>query len=123
MHMLDTASDCTAWSPLPCVELCLTHPVPYLQGLPGSSSQVPVLTSYRHVALPKDWHLAWTVLPIVHDSALPPHFTWTPLGLRSPPVFGVLADHLHKVSTMQQSDPPWKPCALHFAELEREHAP
>ena len=56
-----------------------------MQGLPGSSGAEHVLVRYQEAVLHKDWHLAWTVAPIVQAQHAPPSWTWVQLKLKSPP--------------------------------------
>ena len=69
-----------------------------VQGVPSGTAARPVLTSYREAALRRDWHLCWTQLPTIGEGAMPPPFTWSGLGLRSPPIFNVVVQHLQEVS-------------------------
>ena len=71
-----------------------------VQGVPSGTAARPVLTSYRDAALRKDWHLCWTQLPTIGEGAVPPPFTWSGLGLRSPPIFNVVVQHLQEVSAL-----------------------
>ena len=56
-----------------------------LQGLPGSSTAVKVLSALSEVILMKDWPLAWTVFPVLEGTCVPPAFTFGQLQLKSPP--------------------------------------
>ena len=56
-----------------------------VQGLPGSSTAQQVLVRYQESVLHKDWHLAWSVAPIVQAQHEPPSWTWVQLKLKSPP--------------------------------------
>lgn len=71
--------------------------VPALKGVPSGAAARPVLTSYREAALRKDWHLCWTQLPTIGEGAVPPPFTWSGLGLRSPPIFNIVVQHLQEI--------------------------
>lgn len=71
-----------------------------VQGVPSGAAARPVLTSYREAALRKDWHLCWTQLPTIGEGAVPPPFTWSGLGLRSPPIFNIVVQHLQEVSML-----------------------
>lgn len=68
-----------------------------MQGIPGDNLPPNTLVCYRDALLAKDWPLAWSVAPLLPEWALPPAFTWSWLGLRSPPVFATIARHLRQV--------------------------
>lgn len=49
-----------------------------------------MLTKFSEAAAERDWQLAWSVTNIIPEAALPTPQSWTPLGLRSPPVFATV---------------------------------
>lgn len=69
-----------------------------LQGVPGSHEARSVLVRYSHAALHKDWPLAWAAVPILEEASVPPSTAWTALGLRSPPLFSTVLQHLRALS-------------------------
>lgn len=56
------------------------------------------LVKYSEAAMHKDWPLAWAEVPILEEGCVPPAFAWTPLGLRSPPVFATVMQHIACIS-------------------------
>ena len=65
-----------------------------MQGLPGSSTASQTLVSFQAAALHKDWHLAWTVAPVLQPQHCPPSWAWVQLKLRSPPPLPMVSLHL-----------------------------
>ena len=57
-----------------------------------------MLVKYSHAALHKDWPLAWAAAPILEEGSVPPATAWTALGLRSPPLFSTVLQHLRALS-------------------------
>ncbi len=58
-----------------------------------------MLVKYSHAALHKDWPLAWAAAPILEEGSVPPATAWTALGLRSPPLFSTVLQHLRALSS------------------------
>lgn len=69
------------------------------QGVPGSHEATAVLVRYSQAALHKDWPLAWAAAPILEEASVPPATAWTALGLRSPPLFSTVLQHLRALSS------------------------
>lgn len=56
------------------------------------------LTSYSRSALRKDWHLIWTRVPILERCATPSPGFFGKLGVRSPPPFDRVIQHLRALN-------------------------
>ncbi len=69
-----------------------------MQGVPGSNERPAELVRYSQAALHRDWPLAWAAVPILEEEAVPPAFAWPALGLRSPPLFATVAQHIKCLS-------------------------
>lgn len=71
--------------------------LPAYNGIPGAAWAPKVLAAPSVCVAHKDWQLAWAAVPVLSDKATPPTSTHVGLGLRSPPVFDTIAQHLNKV--------------------------
>lgn len=67
----------------------------------GGRSNRTVLASYSQLAVLKDWQLIWSTTPILDTGRLLPPTLASPLGLRSPPPFAAIQQHLLKVFTIK----------------------
>lgn len=85
---------------------------------PGCVVPGRALCTYTKILLPADWPLAWSVLPTIEDKTLvPPQEIRSALGIRSPPVFNSVAEHLHLVG----NDGEGRPTLAHWPTTE--HTP
>jgi hypothetical protein len=63
----------------------------------GGRTSRRVFTSCVAAAQHKDWHLVWSVLPLLAEAGALPAVLGQQLGLRSPPPLSAVLQHLHLV--------------------------
>lgn len=81
---------------------------------PGSPTWRAAVACYADCLAPRDWPLAWSVVPMIHiddkrAGQLPPTSAWSALRLRSPPPFDSIVQHLKQVGgALQLCVPDWR---------------
>lgn len=60
-----------------------------------------------YLAAPKDKHLVFKVMPIIHESAVPPQVMFSALGIVSPPPISVVLKHLRFLLEDESSLDHW----------------
>eukprot|EP00803_Ostreobium_quekettii_P010692 evm.model.scf_230.1 EVM.evm.TU.scf_230.1 scf_230:55-29919(-) len=68
-----------------------------LGGLPKDPHSKVVLAEFQQIAMFDDWPLVWTVVPVAKEAQQPLRGWISWLGVRSPPLFNTVLEHLHKV--------------------------
>eukprot|EP00879_Flechtneria_rotunda_P005855 GHRR01006161.1.p1 GENE.GHRR01006161.1~~GHRR01006161.1.p1 ORF type:complete len:2934 (+),score=1214.27 GHRR01006161.1:179-8980(+) len=71
--------------------------VPATIGLTGGRYVRQVFTSCSQAAQHKDWHLVWSVQPLLSERHTLPAMLAQQLGVKSPPALSVILQHLHTV--------------------------